>query len=81
MKNCNNDKESSYLMYWDTNNLYGWAMSQKLPVDCFESVKNMSKFDENFKKFLMRIAIKDTYLKQMLNIPRIHTIYTMIYHS
>ena len=32
MKNYNKDKEESFLQYLDENNLYGWAMSQKLPV-------------------------------------------------
>ena len=33
MKNYNKNKDLSYLMYLDANNLYGWTMSQKLPVD------------------------------------------------
>ena len=36
MKHYNKNKDSSYLMYLDGNNLYGWAMSQKLPVDGFK---------------------------------------------
>ena len=36
MKDCDKNKESSYLKYWDKNNLYDWAMSQKLPVNNFE---------------------------------------------
>ena len=32
----NKYKESTYITYWDVNNLYGWAMSQCLPYDNFE---------------------------------------------
>ena len=42
------NKESSYIAYLDANNLYGLAMSQKLPVNSFKWVKNVSKIDEDF---------------------------------
>ena len=35
MNKYDNSIESSYLMYFDANNLYGWAISQKLPVNGF----------------------------------------------
>ena len=41
MKNYNKNIESSYLLYLDANNLYGWTMSQKLPVDGFKWMKKM----------------------------------------
>ena len=33
MKDYDKNKESSYLQYWDEDNLYFWAMSQKLKVN------------------------------------------------
>ena len=33
MKNYNKNIESSYIEFLDANNLYGWAVSQKLPVN------------------------------------------------
>ena len=50
MKNYDTNKDSSYLKYWDKNNLYGWVMSQKLPVNDFKWVKKTSQFNKNFKK-------------------------------
>ena len=50
MKNCNNNKEESFLQYLHHNNLYGCAMSQKLPVNGFKWKKNMLKFNEEFIK-------------------------------
>ena len=48
MKNYDKDVISSYLMYLDTNNLYGWAMSQKLPVNRFKWVEKLPRFNEVF---------------------------------
>ena len=36
MENYNKNEESLYIQYLDANNLYGWAMSQKLPVNNFK---------------------------------------------
>ena len=35
-------------MHLDANNLYGWVMSQKLPVNGFKWVEKLSKFNERF---------------------------------
>ena len=41
--------ENKSIMYWDTNNLYGWAMIQSLPVSNFKSLneKEINKFNLN----------------------------------
>ena len=50
MKDYDNNKESSYLKYWDVNNLYGWTMLQKLPVNKFEWIEDISQFNEDLTK-------------------------------
>ena len=48
MKDYDQNEESSYLKYLDVNNLFGWAMPQKLPVNKFEWIENTSQFNEDF---------------------------------
>ena len=50
MNNYDKSIESSYLMYLDANNLYGWAMSKKLPVNGFKWENDLSRFNEKFIK-------------------------------
>ena len=50
MKNYHENKESSYIQYWDVNNLCGWAMSEKVPVNNFEWIKDTFRFNEDFIK-------------------------------
>ena len=74
MKNYNNNEESSYNQYLDANNLYGWAMSKKLPVNRFkwtdnniineEFIKNYNKNDK--KGYILEVDVK--YPKKLHNL-------------
>ena len=48
MKDYDKNKESLYIKHWDVNNLYGWAISQKLPVNNFKWIKDIFQFNEDF---------------------------------
>ena len=50
MNDYDENKESSHINYWDVNNLYGWAMSQKLPVNNFKWIEETFQFNKNFIK-------------------------------
>ena len=50
IKEYDKNKESSYLNYWDVNNLHDRTMSQKLAVNEFEWIEETSEFKEDFIK-------------------------------
>ena len=65
MKNYDKNEESSYIQDLDANNLYGWAMSQKLPVNGFKWVNNeineecIKNYDENSDKgYILEVDVK-----------------------
>ena len=66
IKNYNNNEESSYIQYLDANNLYGWVISKKLPVNGFKWTDNniineefIKNYNENDKKgYIFEVDIK-----------------------
>ena len=65
MNNYDKNEESSYVQYLDANNLYGWEMSQKLPINGFKWVNNeineefIKHYDENSDKgYILEVDVK-----------------------
>ena len=70
MKDYNKDEEESFLEYLDANNLYGWAMSEPLPVDGFDWIKDLSKTDEDFIKNYDKDSNKEYILEVDVAYPK-----------
>ena len=50
MPNFNPKQIIFYLMYLDANNLYGYAMIKKIPIDSFKQIDDLEKFTSEFIK-------------------------------
>lgn len=52
MKDYDPNKESFHLVYWEVNNISGWVISQKLPVDGHNEFNEqfIENYDENIDK-------------------------------
>ena len=70
MKECDKNKEPSYIQYSDVNNLYGWAMSQELPVNNFEWIKDTSQFNEDFIKKYIEERDEGYFLEVHVHYPK-----------
>ncbi|CAG9840822.1 unnamed protein product [Diabrotica balteata] len=40
-------RPSKYILYLDVNNLYGWTMSEALPIGVFKWIEDVTKFGVN----------------------------------
>ena len=92
MKSYNNNEESSYIQYLDANNLYGWAMSKKLPTSGFKwidtsettarptarsSLECSNKINEDFIKNYNENDIKGYILEVDVEYPkRLHELHS-----
>ena len=72
MNSFNPNEKTSYLQYLDTNNLYGWAMSQPLPTGGFkwtkvkpEEISKLAKL--KIKGYLLEVDVK--YPKELHDSP------------
>ena len=74
LKNYDKNKESPYLKYWDVNNLYCLAISQRFPVNNFEWIKDTSQFrystnynEESDEGYFLEVDVQ--------NLEKLHKIY------
>ena len=63
MESYNPQQENSYIVYLDANNLYGWAMSQKLPEGDLKwerlSVADVSNIDvEGERGYILEVDLE-----------------------
>ena len=70
MKDYDKNKESSYIQYLDANNLYGAAMSKKLPMKGFKWMDDISRIDEEFIKGYDENSNKGYVLEVDVNYPQ-----------
>ena len=79
MKDYNKNEESSHLKHWHVNNLNGWAMLQKLPLNKFERIKDTCQFNEDFIKNNEE-SDKFIFSKLIFKILKNYMNFIMIYH-
>ena len=68
MKNYNKNIESSYIQYLHANNLYGWAMSQKLPVNNFKGIGYILEVDVKYPNELQDLHSDLPFLPKKMKI-------------
>ena len=77
MKDYDSSKESSYIQYLDTNNLYGAAMSEKLSMNGFKWVNDIFETNEKFVKSYNKNSDKGYILEVDIDYPsKLHKLHS-----
>ena len=77
MKEYDQSKESSYIQYLDANNLYGAAMSEKLPMNGFKWVSDILGIDEKLVKSYNKNSSKGYILEVDVDYPsKLHKLHS-----
>ena len=77
MKDYDSSKESSYIQHLDGNNLYGAAMSQKLPMNGFKWVNDIFEINEKFVKSYNKNSDKGYILEVDVDYPsKLHKLHS-----
>ena len=77
INNYDENEESSYIQYLDANNFYGWAMSQKLPVNNFKWIEDAFKINEDFIKSYYENSKKGYILEVNVKYPeKLHDLHS-----
>ena len=69
MRDYDKNKESSHIQYLDANNLYGMAMTEKLPVKGFNWMDDISMINEELVKSYNKNSSKGYILKVDVDYP------------
>ena len=77
MKDYDESKESSYIQHLDPNNLYGAAMSEKLPMNGFKWVSDILRIDKKFVKNYNKNSSKGYILEVDVDYPsKLHKLHS-----
>ena len=77
MKDYDSSKGFSYIQYLDANNLYGAAMSEKLPMNGFKWVNDIFEINETFVKSYNKNSDKDYILETDADYPsKLHKLHS-----
>ena len=80
MRDYDENKKSLYFKYWEVNHLYGWAMSQKFPVNKLNGQKAVLIWTTILQRIIMKKVMKDIFLKLMFSNQKNYINFMMTYH-